>query len=65
LLFWTLTCWLPQRTAAGVHTHVTFVMLIVATATAYRHRRYAGVEVNSPNPTGRPALSPGSSGRSS
>ena len=34
--FWTLTRWFPQRTAAGVHTHVTFVMLIVATATAYR-----------------------------
>ncbi len=26
--FWTLTRWFPQRTAAGIQTHVTFVLLI-------------------------------------
>ena len=34
--FFTLTRWFPKRSAAGVHSHLTFVMLMVATATAYR-----------------------------
>jgi hypothetical protein len=34
--FWRLTRWFPEKTAAGVHSHLTFVMLVVATATAYR-----------------------------
>lgn len=34
--FWTLTRWFPKKSAAGVRTHLTFVMLMVATATAYR-----------------------------
>jgi hypothetical protein len=34
--FWRLTHWFPQKTAAGVRSHLTFVMLMVATATAYR-----------------------------
>jgi hypothetical protein len=34
--FWTLTRWFPNKTAAGVRAHLTFVMLMVATATAYR-----------------------------
>jgi len=34
--FWRLTRWFPQKTAAGVRSHLTFVMLLVATATAYR-----------------------------
>jgi hypothetical protein len=34
--FWTLTRWFPKKTAAGVRAHLTFVMLMVATATAYR-----------------------------
>lgn len=34
--FWTLTRWFPQKDEAGVRTHLTFVMLMLATATAYR-----------------------------
>ena len=34
--FWTLTRWFPEKTEAGVRAHLTFVMLMVATATAYR-----------------------------
>lgn len=34
--FWTLTRWFPEKTAEGVQTHLTFVMLMLATATAYR-----------------------------
>jgi hypothetical protein len=34
--FWHLTRWFPKRTEAGVRSHLTFVMLMVATATAYR-----------------------------
>jgi len=34
--FWHLTRWLPEKSAAGVRSHVTFVMLMVAAATAYR-----------------------------
>jgi hypothetical protein len=34
--FWTLTRWFPKKTAAGVRAHLTFVMLMVATATTYR-----------------------------
>lgn len=34
--FWRLTRWFPKKTAAGVRSHLTFVVLMVATATAYR-----------------------------
>jgi len=34
--FWHLVGWFPQKTHAGVHTHLTFVMLITAVATAFR-----------------------------
>lgn len=34
--FWTLTQWFPKKNEAGVHTHLTFVMLITAVATAFR-----------------------------
>jgi hypothetical protein len=34
--FWRLTRWLPEKSEAGVRSHVTFVMLMVAVATAYR-----------------------------
>lgn len=34
--FWQLTRWFPKRNQAGVHTHLTFVMLITAVATAFR-----------------------------
>ena len=34
--FFTLTRWFPKRSAAGVRSHLTFVVLMMATATAYR-----------------------------
>jgi hypothetical protein len=34
--FWRLTRWFPEKSETGVHSHLTFVMLMVATATAYR-----------------------------
>ncbi len=34
--FWHLARWFPQRNEAGVQTHLTFVMLITAVATAFR-----------------------------
>lgn len=34
--FWTLTQWFPEKTEAGVRAHLTFVLLMMATATAYR-----------------------------
>ena len=34
--FWHLTRNFPKRSQAGVHSHLTFVVLMVATATAYR-----------------------------
>jgi hypothetical protein len=34
--FWRLTRWFPQKNEAGVHSHLVFVMLMVALATAYR-----------------------------
>lgn len=34
--FWTLTRWFPKKSEAGVLTHLTFIMLMIATATAYR-----------------------------
>ena len=32
--FWRLTRWFPQKTEAGVHSHLTFVVLMLAVATA-------------------------------
>jgi hypothetical protein len=34
--FWHLVGWFPKKTQAGVQTHLTFVMLITALATAFR-----------------------------
>jgi len=34
--FWRLTRWFPQKTEAGVQSHLTFVVMILAVATAYR-----------------------------
>jgi hypothetical protein len=34
--FWQLTRFFPKRSQAGVYSHLTFVVLMVATATAYR-----------------------------
>ena len=39
--FWHLTHWFPKRNAAGVQTHLTFVLLITAAATAFRLWRQA------------------------
>jgi hypothetical protein len=32
--FWRLTRWFPQKTAAGVQSHLTFVVMLLAVATA-------------------------------
>ena len=44
--FFTLTRWFPKRSTAGVRSHLTFVMLMLATATAYRlwDKAQAGVQ---------------------
>src|SRR4030066_257845 len=34
--FWRLTRWFPQKNEAGVRSHLVFVMLMFALATAYR-----------------------------
>lgn len=34
--FWHLTRYFPKRSQAGVYSHLTFVVLMLATATAYR-----------------------------
>jgi hypothetical protein len=34
--FWRLTRWFPQKKEAGVRSHLIFVMLMFAVATAYR-----------------------------
>ena len=34
--FWRLTRWFPQKTEAGVQSHLTFVVMVLAVATAYR-----------------------------
>jgi hypothetical protein len=34
--FWRLTRWFPQKTEAGIHSHLTFVVMMLAVATAYR-----------------------------
>ena len=49
--FWRLTRWFPQKTEAGVHSHLTFVVMILAAATAYRlwDKAQAGVVVEAPD----------------
>jgi len=34
--FWRLTRWFPEKTEAGVRSHLSFVMVMFAVATAYR-----------------------------
>ncbi len=34
--FWRLTRWFPQKTEAGVYSHLTFVVMMIAVTTAYR-----------------------------
>ena len=49
--FWRLTRWFPQKTEAGVHSHLTFVVMMVAVATAYRlwDQAQAGAVVEAPD----------------
>ena len=49
--FWRLTRWFPQKTEAGVHSHLTFVVMMLAVATAYRlwDKAQAGVVVAAPD----------------
>jgi hypothetical protein len=49
--FWKLTRWFPQKTEAGVHSHLTFVVLMLAVSTAYRlwDKAQAGVLVEPPD----------------
>jgi len=50
--FWTLTRWFPQRTATGVRCHLTFVVLLLAVATAYRLWSKAQADAVPQPPTG-------------
>ena len=49
--FWRLTRWFPQKTEAGVHSHLTFVVMMLAVATAYRlwDKAQAGAVVEAPD----------------
>jgi len=49
--FWRLTRWFPQKTAAGVQSHLTFVVMVLAVATAYRlwDQAQAGTVVAAPD----------------
>ena len=49
--FWRLTRWFPQKTEAGVHSHLTFVVMMLAVATAYRlwDKAQAGVVAEAPD----------------
>jgi hypothetical protein len=49
--FWKLTRWFPQKTEAGVQSHLTFVVMLLAVATAYRlwAKAQAGVLVEPPD----------------
>ena len=49
--FWRLTRWFPQKTEAGVQSHLTFVVMVLAVATAYRlwDKAQAGVVVAAPD----------------
>jgi hypothetical protein len=46
--FGRLTRWFPQKSEAGVHSHLVFVMLIFAVATAYRLWDKHAAETTSP-----------------
>jgi len=49
--FWRLTRWFPQKTEAGVYSHLTFVVMVLAVATAYRlwDQAQAGAVVAAPD----------------
>lgn len=46
--FWRLTRWFPQKNEAGVRSHLVFVMLMFAVATAYRLWHKQSAEDTSP-----------------
>ena len=54
--FWRLTRWFPQKNQAGVRSHLVFVMLMFAVATAYRLWAKQSVEASPqpPDPTQPP-----------
>jgi hypothetical protein len=49
--FWRLTRWFPQKTEAGMHSHLTFVVMMLAVTTAYRlwDKAQAGAVVAAPD----------------
>jgi len=49
--FWRLTRWFPQKTEAGVQSHLTFVVMLLAVTAAYRlwAKAQAGVLVEPPD----------------
>lgn len=49
--FWTLARWFPKKNEAGVRTHLTFVMLITAVATAFRLWSKANADPIDPHQT--------------
>jgi hypothetical protein len=56
--FWRLSRWFPQKSEAGVRSHLTFVVMLIALATAYRlwqkgQQSPAQPEPTSPLPTYR------------
>lgn len=54
--FWRLTRWFPQKSEAGVRSHLVFVMLMLAVATAYRLWDKSASQATAPAPI--PPLSP-------
>ncbi len=49
--FWRLTRWFPQKSEAGVRSHLVFVMLMFAVTTAYRLWDKHSAQDSSPAPT--------------
>jgi len=56
--FWRLTRWFPQKKEAGVRSHLVFVMLMFAVATAYRLWDKQQQAQTSPQPAASPGPPP-------
>ena len=60
--FWRLTRWFPQKTEAGVRSHLLFVMLMFALTTAYRlwdkHSAQAALPPAAPPPVAYRQIDP-------
>ena len=54
--FWRLTRWFPQKSEAGVRSHLVFVMLMLAVATAYRLWDKSANQATAPIPPLSPPL---------